>query len=107
MNGNTSIITTEQRNWIVKYEEGQLGDVKGIDISPSKLSETISALANADGGELWIGIDEDEKKRRTWRGFETVEDANARYCSLEKVIPLNFLNTLRQKGLYYTWKLRR
>ena len=88
MNGNTSIITTEQRNWIVKYEEGQLGDVKAIDISPSKLSETISALANADGGELWIGIDEDEKKRRTWRGFETVEHANAHIQILDQILEL-------------------
>lgn len=88
MNGNTSIITTEQRNWIVKYEEGQLGDVKAIDISPSKLSETISALANADGGELWIGIDEDEKKRRSWRGFETDEHANPHIQILDQILQL-------------------
>jgi ATP-dependent DNA helicase RecG len=105
MNGNTSIITTEQRNWIVKYEEGQLGDVKAIDISPSKLSETISALANADGGELWIGIDEDEKKRRSWRGFETDEHANVHIQILDQILQLGegysfeFLKHPASKGL--------
>jgi ATP-dependent DNA helicase RecG len=105
MNGNTSIITTEQRNWILKYREGQLGDVKAVDISPGKLSETISALANADGGELWIGIDEDEKKRRSWRGFETDEDANAHIQILDKILQLGegysfeFLKHPASKGL--------
>lgn len=105
MNGNTSVITTEQRNWIVKYKEGQLGDVKAIGISPGKMSETVSALANADGGELWIGVDEGEKKRRSWRGFETDEDANAHIQILDKVLQLGegysfeFLKHPASKGL--------
>jgi ATP-dependent DNA helicase RecG len=88
VNGNVGNITTEQRNWIVEYEEGQFGDVKAIDIQPGKMSETVSAFANADGGELWIGIDEDEKKRRSWRGFKIKEDANAHIEILDKVMQL-------------------
>jgi ATP-dependent DNA helicase RecG len=105
MNGNVNSITTEQRNWIVKYEEGQLGDVKAIDILPSKMSETISAFANADGGELWIGIDEDEKKRRSWRGFQRIEDANAHIEILDKIMHLgqgysfDFLSHQTSSGL--------
>ena len=60
MNGSINDITTEQRNWIVKYDEAQLGEVKAIEVRPSKMSERVSAFANADGGELWIGIDEDQ-----------------------------------------------
>jgi len=89
MNGNVSNITTEQRNWIVKYEEGHLGDVKAIDIQPSRMSETISAFANADSGELWIGIDEESvTRRRSWRGFQTIEDANAHIEILDQVLQL-------------------
>ena len=105
MNGNVSIITTEQRNWIVKYKEGQLGDVKAIDILPSKMSETVSAFANTDGGELWIGIDEDDKKRKSWRGFQRTEDANAHIEILDKIMQLrqgysfDFLSHQTSKGL--------
>jgi len=105
MNGNVSNITTEQRNWIVKYEEGHLGDVKAIDIQPSRMSETISAFANADSGELWIGIDEESvTRRRSWRGFQTIEDANAHIEILDQVLQLGqgysfeFLHHSSSKG---------
>ena len=52
------------------------------------MSETISAFANADGGELWIGVDEGKAKRRHWRGFQSVEDANAHIEILDKVMQL-------------------
>lgn len=86
---NTISITTEQRNWIIKYEEGQLGDVTAIEIDPGKLSRKVSAFANADGGELWVGIDEDRiTKRRNWRGFQRIEDANAHIQILDTVLQL-------------------
>ncbi len=89
MNGTTSTtIPTEQRDWIIGYEEGHLGDVKARDILPSKMSESVSAFANADGGELWIGIDEDIAKRRAWRGFQRIEDANAHIEILDRVMQL-------------------
>ena len=89
MSGNVNTITTEQRDWIVKYEEGQLGDVMAIEIEPSKMSQKISAFANADGGEMWIGVDEErETKRRSWRGFQRTEDANAHIEILDKVMQL-------------------
>lgn len=86
---NVSDITTEQRDWIVKYDEAQLGEVKAIEILPGKMSETVSAFANADGGELWVGVDEDQvTKRRSWRGFQRIEDANAHIEILDKVMQL-------------------
>ncbi|MBZ5601170.1 MAG: putative DNA binding domain-containing protein [Acidobacteriia bacterium] len=62
----------DQAGKIINYEEGQYGDVKGKAKRPSSLSEGISAFANADGGELYIGVDEFELngvKARSWRGF--------------------------------------
>jgi len=89
MNGNISDITTEQRDWIVNYEEGQLGDVMAIEIKPSKMSQKVSAFANADGGELWVGIDENRAtKARKWRGFRAIEDANAHIEILDKILRL-------------------
>lgn len=89
MSGTVVTITTEQRDWIVKYEEGQLGDVMAIEVEPSKMSQKVSAFANADGGEIWIGVDEDRvTKRRGWRGFQTVEAANAHVEILDEVMHL-------------------
>lgn len=91
MDGNVKLVTAEQRDWIVKYDEAQLGEVKAIEILPGKMSETVSAFANADGGELWIGIDEDltaKPRRRSWRGFQNIERANAHIEILDKVMQL-------------------
>jgi ATP-dependent DNA helicase RecG len=106
MNGSVDDITTEQRDWIVKYDEAQLGEVKAIEILPGKMSETVSAFANADGGELWVGVDEDQvTNRRSWRGFQKIEDANAHIEILDKVMQLGqgysfgFLRHRSSRGL--------
>ena len=86
MPGEEYTVTTEQRDKIVTYQEGHFGDVKGTDITPAKMSRAVSALANADGGELWVGISEDNRTNRWWRGFERVEDANAHIQVLADVM---------------------
>ena len=61
-------IDREQAEQIINVEEGFLNDVKAKEIKPAKLSETVSAFANAGGGDIYIGISEDgEKKDREWR----------------------------------------
>ena len=75
----TTEITIEQQDLVLKLKEGHFAEVKAIDIKPSKLTKTLSAFANADGGELYIGIDEEKvnrKKIRKWRGFSDQEAAN-------------------------------
>jgi len=72
-------ITRDQADRIINSEEGQYGDVKALEKKPSSLTEDISAFANADGGDLYIGIDEFEVngvKTRSWRGFSNPEAAN-------------------------------
>jgi ATP-dependent DNA helicase RecG len=62
----------------MSYEEGHFNDLKSKQIKPSKLSCSISAFANADGGELLIGIDElIPDKHRVWDGFTNQEEANS------------------------------
>lgn len=73
-------IEAEQADKLINFEEGQFGDIKAIEARPSKLTEDISAFANADGGELYIGIDGEDATTgtgRAWRGFSKPEDANA------------------------------
>jgi ATP-dependent DNA helicase RecG len=75
---------------VLEMEEGHFSDVKAIEIAPGKLTRTLAAFANADGGELYIGIDEDKRaKTRTWRGFEDVEAANGHIQAFEKTFPLD------------------
>lgn len=59
-------------------------DRKSRDIAPARLTKTLSAFANADGGELSIGIEDDGR----WRGFATPEDANGHIQALESLFPL-------------------
>jgi ATP-dependent DNA helicase RecG len=74
---------------ILNIDESHFGDVKSIDIAPSKLTRTLSAFANADGGEIFIGIDEDKaKQKKTWRGFANQEAANAHIQVLNDLFPL-------------------
>jgi len=49
------------------------------------VTRTISAFANADGGELIIGIEDDT---REWRGFSNAEAANQFVQTIEAFFPL-------------------
>ena len=65
--------------------------MKAIEKRPNSLTEDISAFANADGGELYIGIDEVEVngvKTRSWRGFSNPEAANAYGQVFDNLFPL-------------------
>jgi ATP-dependent DNA helicase RecG len=85
-------ISVEQSEIVTSIEEGQFHDVKSRSILPSKLSNTISAFANSDGGDLYIGIEEmmlgGGAKRRDWLGFDDVEAANGHIQAFEKWFPL-------------------
>ena len=70
-------------------EESHTADLKAREVTPAKLTKSMSAFANAEGGELFIGIDEDKKAgTRTWQGFDSVEDANGHVQALEATFPL-------------------
>jgi ATP-dependent DNA helicase RecG len=88
MQFQVSKISKEQISKIVLAQEGQFSDVKAIEITPAKLTNTISAFANTDGGDVFVGIDEiGEEKKRQWRGFADVEAANAHIQTCEMLFP--------------------
>jgi ATP-dependent DNA helicase RecG len=85
------VIDRAQADKIINLEEGQYSDVKAIEKKASSLTEDVSAFANADGGELYIGIDEVQVngvKTRSWRGFSTPEAANADVQIFDSLFPL-------------------
>ncbi len=86
---NVERLETTQRDLILQISEGHYSDVKAINVRPARLTETISAFANADGGELYVGIDEiGPTKERRWRGFSDVEAANAHIQVFDQLFPL-------------------
>ena len=84
-------ISGPERDRLLTLEEGHFGDLKAAEISPSKLSRSISAFANASGGDLYVGIGESEffgAKVRYWRGFKDQEAANGHIQALDTLFPL-------------------
>jgi ATP-dependent DNA helicase RecG len=82
-------VTPDQAKRVIATEEGQFGDVKAALIRPSDLTKSISAFANTDGGDLYVGIAETGvKKVRSWEGFRNQEAANGHLQIFEKLFPL-------------------
>ncbi len=99
-------ITQDEANKILLYSEGHFGDLKAKTISPAKITKTLSAFANSEGGEIYLGIREDlSTGKRYWEGFTNEEDANGHIQAFEQVFPLGgdisytFLKSTTQIGL--------
>ena len=107
-------VSDAQRNQILYREESHFCDLKSREITPAKLSRTIAAFANADGGELFIGISEDRiTGTRHWQGFNNVEAANGHLQPFEQIFPLgndfeyNFLSSESSTGLVLQVQVRK
>lgn len=84
-------ITGADRDRLLALNEDHFVDLKAIAVKTKKLAYTVSAFANAAGGDLYIGIGEAEllgTKVRTWHGFSDPEAANGHLQSLEALFPL-------------------
>lgn len=57
--------------------EDHFNDFKSKQIAPNKLQETFVAFANADGGNIYIGIEDSASDRERLSGFNEPEEANA------------------------------
>lgn len=91
---------------LLGVEEGHFVDLKSIEIQPAKLTRHLAAFANTDGGEIFIGVDENKTlSKRSWRGFGKQEDANGHLQCFEQLFPLGqdfryeFLRTPNCQGL--------
>lgn len=82
-------IGRQDLNRTLALEESHFVDLKSIQVSPAKLTKSLSAFANADGGELFIGVDENQERTiRTWHGFGRQEDANGHIQAIGELFPL-------------------
>ena len=72
---------------MLRREESHFLDFKRAIITPGKLQETVTALANADGGEIIIGLDDDIRRSPIDRfhGFPNPEHAN-NYVSIPDIL---------------------
>lgn len=99
-------LSHEEVSKIFALLEGHFCDFKGKGIAPSKLTRSISAFANADGGELYVGIDEPSAGGpKSWNGFDSIESANGLIQAINSVLPLGqgvrmtFLTAEQRLGL--------
>jgi ATP-dependent DNA helicase RecG len=83
----THVLSAAQVNHLLAREEGHFLDHKSIGISAAKLTRSLSAFANADGGELLVGIAELSRGKFAWQGFTRIEDANGHIQHLEETFP--------------------
>ena len=83
-------LTNEQRDRILFLEEDHFNDLKNKRIKPAKLTEFVSSFANTSGGEIYLGVNELDarKKLREWDGFTDIEEANAHLQEVENLAPL-------------------
>lgn len=80
-------ILDEEKNLLIKQEDHFL-DFKSKLIAPAKLQECFVAFANTDGGELYIGIEDEKCIGERVNGFRKIEDANdILEMLLEQTIP--------------------
>lgn len=87
---NTVSVPEEDVAKVLNINEGHFVDLKSIAVSPGKLTRSLAAFANADGGELYVGIAEgqDGHPPHRWEGFSNDEAANGHIQAFESVFPL-------------------
>lgn len=85
-----SLISQNDIKEIISLQESWIVDKKGKNIKPNKLSRTISAFANCNGGEIYLGISHQEDKTQYyWDGFSSEEDFNPFVTLIEGLMPTN------------------
>ena len=73
---------------IIQLQESWIIDKKGKDIKPAKLSKTIAAFANSNGGEIYLGISHTEDKTQYyWDGFLSTEETNPYITLFDDLMP--------------------
>jgi ATP-dependent DNA helicase RecG len=98
-------LSKAERDKILALDENHFCDMKSTAIAPGKLTRTIAALSNAEGGEVFIGIGQDRLRTNFWAGFATPEDANGHLQAFEGLFPLregysySFLRSSFDSGL--------
>ena len=92
-----------------RMQESQFFDFKAKEIEPSKVSRTIAAFCNSDGGSIVIGIGNDPPRK--WVGFSSIEEANPLFQVIHQIFPLGnpvtatFYSADSENGLILTLEM--
>jgi ATP-dependent DNA helicase RecG len=90
---------------LLQRGEGHFLDFKAKEVSPAKLTKALSPFANADGGELFIGVLNSGWPPKRWSGFVNAEAANGHIQTFEQFFHLGtyfkyqFIRSDRYSGL--------
>ena len=77
LNFEERTLSEKELKSLFEIEENHFNDFKAKDIEGKKLSRTMSAFANASGGDIYVGIrEENDTKIKHWEGFKSIEAAN-------------------------------
>ena len=80
---DASALTEAEVEVLCRLPETHFHDRKSRRVKPSSLTKLMSAFANADGGDIYIGIENDG----TWDGFPDVEACNGHLQAFEPLFP--------------------
>jgi ATP-dependent DNA helicase RecG len=75
---------------LASKEEDHFFDRKAVAVSGAKLQKVAVAFANADGGEIYVGVADDKAEpdpARRWNGAPRIEDYNQHIQALTEVQP--------------------
>jgi len=87
---NTKSIDLEEANTLSAREESHFFDRKHRCIKGAKLQKIAVAFANADGGEIVIGIADDKDEpdpANRWQGASKIEDLNSHLQAIFELTP--------------------
>lgn len=98
MSYHVEVLSEEKLLQLFEIEENHFNDFRAKDITGKKFSKIVSAFANASGGDVYVGIrEENDTKIKHWEGFSNIEEANSfiqimeSLPTVEKYYELEFL----------------
>lgn len=91
---NVVKITPDEVTRLLELDEDHFNDVKSKRIAPGKLQETFVAFANADGGDIYVGIEDKKSEGDRLQGFQAPEEANSIISTLLEETKPSVENTL-------------
>jgi ATP-dependent DNA helicase RecG len=86
----TRVISVDEALTLSQREESHVFDRKAVQVAGRAIQKVVVAFANADGGELLIGIADDKDEpdpQKRWQGASKLENLNAHLQSMFEVRP--------------------
>lgn len=87
---NIKLISQDEADYLAVKEESHFFDRKSFLVKSAKVQKIAVALANADGGEIIIGISDEKEESDSgerWQGAPRIEDLNSHLQAIFDVSP--------------------